>query len=69
MAKLKNVSSLGDVDLPLVGRIVKAGEEFDVPAHIAAQLLEQPDNFITVVKPASKPRTPKSTTATTKEIS
>jgi hypothetical protein len=33
------------VDIPLIGRPVKAGEEFDVPDAQAALLAEQPDNY------------------------
>jgi hypothetical protein len=45
MAPLKNVNPLGDVDFPLIGRSLKAGEEFDVPDDVAAELLEQVGNF------------------------
>jgi hypothetical protein len=33
------------VDIPLIGRSVKAGEEFDVSDAQAALLAEQPDNY------------------------
>ena len=32
---LRNVSPLGDLDVPILRRIVEAGEEFEVPASIA----------------------------------
>lgn len=45
--KLRNVSPLGDLDIPLVRRIVLSGEEFDVTAEQAARLLEQhPVNYV-----------------------
>lgn len=33
--KITNVSPLGDLDLPILGRIVKAGESIDIDADIA----------------------------------
>jgi hypothetical protein len=42
MPKFKNVSSSGDLDLPLIGRVVKAGEVFEVSSEQAALLAEQP---------------------------
>ena len=48
MAKLKNVSSQGDLDVPLLGRIVKAGEMFEVPADVAELLLAQSDIWAAV---------------------
>lgn len=41
MAKVKNVSTQGDLELPLLGRIVKAGEVFEVPADVAELLVVQ----------------------------
>lgn len=54
MATLKNISPLGDLDFPLLGRDVKAGEEFDVDDDIAAELLKQDGNFEAVNKPRAK---------------
>ena len=54
MPVIRNVSPLGDLDVPLLGRIVTAGEEIDVPKAAAELLLAQPDNFQPVVKYASK---------------
>lgn len=52
--KIKNVSPLGDLDVPLLGnRIVKAGEEVDVPDEKAKRLLLQPDNWQPAVKGAA----------------
>ena len=39
--RLKNTNPLGDVDLPIIGRIgdnpLRAGEEFDCPADVAGR--------------------------------
>lgn len=43
--KLKNVSPHGDLDIPLVRRIVPADGEFDATPEQAAVLLDQPVNF------------------------
>lgn len=43
--KFKNVSPLGDLEVPALGRVVKAGEVFDVPASIGESLVAQPDVF------------------------
>lgn len=44
--KVKNVSSLGDLEVPaLGGRVVKAGEVVEVPDDLGVRLLEQPDNW------------------------
>lgn len=42
---LRNVSPRGDLDIPLVRRVVAAGEVFDVNADQARRLLEQTGNF------------------------
>lgn len=46
MAKIKNVSSLGDLNIPALGLDVLAGETIDVPDDVAASLLEQSVNWI-----------------------
>lgn len=46
MTKVKNVSSLGDLEVPALGRVVKAGETVEVPDQIGAALLEQPDVWV-----------------------
>jgi len=46
MAKIKNVSSLGDLNIPALGLDVLAGETIDVPDNVAASLLEQSVNWI-----------------------
>lgn len=43
MAKFKNVSPLGALDLPLVGRVVDAGEVLEVTAAQAKHLKGQTD--------------------------
>lgn len=50
MPKLKNVSPLGELDVPLLDRILAAGEEFDVSDEIAEKLLPQAENY----QPADK---------------
>lgn len=51
MTTLKNVNPLGAIDLPLIGRTLEAGEEFDVPDDVADALLEQAGNYERVVDP------------------
>lgn len=46
--KLKNISPLGDLDVPLLRRSVSAGEVFEVPSDIGALLLSQPDVWASV---------------------
>lgn len=45
MPTLRNVNPLGAVDLPLIGRSLEAGEEFEVPDEVAGRLLEQVGNY------------------------
>jgi hypothetical protein len=45
MAQIKNISPLGDVDVPALGLSVKAGETIEVADNAAASLLEQTDNW------------------------
>ncbi len=52
---LRNINPLGDVYLPLAGRVIAAGEEFEVPDDVAARLLEQVGNYETTSKKAAKP--------------
>lgn len=54
MAKIKNVSPLGDVDIPALGLSVKAGATIDIAnAEIAASLLEQTENWVAADKAAA----------------
>lgn len=48
--QLKNVSPLGDLTIPGVGR-VKAGDKFTATGDLAEGLLNQPSNFERVDKP------------------
>jgi len=46
MAKIKNISPLGDLVIPALGNlVVKAGESAEVSNEAAASLLEQPINW------------------------
>lgn len=45
MPKIKNVSPFGDLDIPLLGRVVEAGAVVEVTDDQAAILLRQEDNF------------------------
>lgn len=63
MPKFKNVSPLGALDIPALGRVVQAGEVFESPGEFAEYFAQQPDNFEAVV-PA--PRDPKETKAAAK---
>ncbi|MDQ1247698.1 MAG: hypothetical protein QG597_2069 [Actinomycetota bacterium] len=54
MPRIRNVSPLGALDVPLLGRTLAASEEADVPKSAAEQLLAQPDNFQPVATPTPK---------------
>jgi hypothetical protein len=54
MAKVKNVSSLGDLNIPALGLDVLAGETIEVPDDVAASLLDQPCNWISGESNSSK---------------
>jgi hypothetical protein len=43
--RLRNTNPLGEVDLPLIGRTLAAGEEFDIDDDLGAALLEQVGNY------------------------
>lgn len=43
--KLRNINPLGEVDLPLIGRVLAPGEVFDVTDEQGAALLEQVGNY------------------------
>lgn len=45
MPKLKNISPLGALDVPLLRRVVDAGEVFETTEDQARVLLLQPDNY------------------------
>lgn len=42
---ITNTNPVGSVDVPLLGRVVDAGETIDVDPEIARQLLTQPANW------------------------
>jgi len=46
--KIRNVSPLGDLYLPAIGREVAADEVFEVTNELGASLLEQPTNWAPV---------------------
>lgn len=49
MSEFRNVSSGGDLEVPVLGRVVKAGDTFTVPADLDAGFLAQPDVWARVV--------------------
>lgn len=49
--KIRNVSPRGDLDVPLLRRVVRAGEVVEVTADQAAALLPQSDNWVPVQTP------------------
>ena len=51
--RLRNTNPLGVIDLPLLGKTLEAGEEFDCPSEHAKALLEQIGNY-EAVKPLKK---------------
>lgn len=54
MAKIKNISPLGDLVIPALNDlIVKAGESADVSDEAAASLLAQTDNWAPADKAAA----------------
>jgi hypothetical protein len=60
MAKIKNISPLGDLSIPSLGIDVKSGEVVEVSNEAAAELLGQPDNWTAADKAAASvtPSTP-----------
>jgi hypothetical protein len=57
--QFKNISPQGDLDLPLIGRVVARGEVIEVAPHQAELLAKQPDVWQPVT--TAKPTTPKPT--------
>ena len=51
--KFKNVSPLGDLDIPGVG-IVPAGHTFEASGDLAESFLKQPENYTRTDKPKSR---------------
>jgi len=60
MAKIKNISALGDVVIPALGLTVKASATVDVSDEAAASLLEQTQNWTAADQAAASitPSTP-----------
>ena len=48
MPTIRNVNPIGDVDVPLLRRVVARGEAVDVTDDQAARLLPQQDNWVLV---------------------
>lgn len=63
--RLKNTNPLGEVELPLIGRVLAAGEEFDVDDEHGRRLLEQAGNYekVTAAKAPAKKATSRSAAA------
>lgn len=59
MAQFKNISPLGALDVPALGRIVEAGETIDVPADIVESFAGQAGTFEEVISAASRKSKPK----------
>ena len=57
MPTIRNVNPIGDIDVPLLRRIVLRGETVEVTDEQAASLLDQPDNW-QPVETDSTPATP-----------
>lgn len=43
--RLRNINPLGAVEVPLLGRVLEAGEEFDIDDEQGAALLDQVGNY------------------------
>lgn len=52
--KIRNINPLGAVDFPLLGRVLEAGEVFELQGQPALDLLKQEGNWERVPEP--KPR-------------
>ena len=48
MTIIKNVSPLGELDVPLLGRFLDYGEEIEVSDEVAERLLPQAENYAPV---------------------
>lgn len=53
MVALRNINPLGAVELPLIGRVLDAGEVFDIADDLGAALLEQVGNYELATEPAA----------------
>lgn len=54
MAKFKNVSPLGALDVPALGKIVEPGEVFEVDKTLEQNFANQPDTFEPVTSTLSR---------------
>lgn len=54
MPKFKNISPQGDLDFPLLGRVIAAGEVFDASDAQSIQLSAQPDLWQPIKKETGK---------------
>ena len=52
--KFKNVSPLGALDVPALGKIVQPGEVFEVDATLVQSFADQPGNFEPVTSTPSR---------------
>jgi hypothetical protein len=52
--RLRNINPLGQVDLPLIGRRLEPGEEFDIDDERGSALLEQVGNYELVEQKGAK---------------
>ena len=67
MPKFKNVSPIGALELPLIGRVVGAGEVIDVTSTQAACLAGQEATWRPVL-PTKKPARGRQTTTTSDAV-
>ncbi len=51
MAKFKNVSPIGALDIPALDRVVDAGEVFEATKETEAYFAAQPGNFQRITEP------------------
>lgn len=59
MAQLKNISPLGDLDVPALGRVVAAGETVEIADALVDGFKDQASTWEVTV-PTSKKSTPES---------
>lgn len=52
--RLRNINPIGDVDVPILHRSLKRGEEFDCSREVAELLLAQAGNYEAVKPPNAK---------------
>lgn len=58
MAKFRNISPLGALDIPALGQIVQPGEVFEVAKDLHPYFEAQPGNF-ELLRPVKPPKPPK----------